>query len=236
MIVLLGGAGPAGGRGVLLEGESHHLRVRRARDGEAVELRDGAGLVGSGRLAAAGGDWEVDIESAERLPPPPELVLAVGAGDRDRFETVIEKAVELGVTRVVPLLTERTAGVATRLRAAQLDRLRRQALEAVKQSGNPWACAVDDAAPLAAFLARPDTGGLRWLADPAGAAPPAVLHAEPVTVVVGPEGGLTPAERDSAAIAGYERAAFAPHVLRFETAAIAAAAAVQAARLRGRNG
>ena len=49
---------------------------------------------------------------------PPELTLAVGAGDRERFAWLVEKAVELGVTAIVPLETERTAGVATRLRAA----------------------------------------------------------------------------------------------------------------------
>ena len=59
----------------------------------------------------------MDIESVEQVPPPPPLCLAVGAGDRDRFAWLVEKAAELGATRVVPLETERTAGVANRLRA-----------------------------------------------------------------------------------------------------------------------
>lgn len=234
MIVLLEPAGTRGPQGGLLDGETHHLRVRRAREGETVELRDGAGLVGRGRLVSGTGEWTVRIESVEHRPPPPELVLAVGAGDRDRLEIALEKAVELGATRLVPLLTERTAGVASRLRTPQLDRLRRRALEAVKQSGNPWACAVEDPVSLDQFLARP-AAGLRWLADPAGGPPAPTLGDEPVTVLVGPEGGLSGEERAAAAAAGYQPVSLGPHVLRFETAAIAAAAAVQAARSRGRH-
>ncbi|HEU5041264.1 MAG TPA: RsmE family RNA methyltransferase [Gemmatimonadales bacterium] len=236
MIVLLQpGSGAEGRRGRLLDGEAHHLRVRRAREGEMVELRDGAGLVGRGRLVAVSGEWEVEIDQVETRPAAPGLVLAVGAGDRERFATVVEKAVELGVTRVVPLLTERSAGVATRLRSGQLERLRRQALEGVKQSGNPWACGVEEPVAMPEFLSRP-AEGRRWLADVGGTPIPATLGPEPVTVVVGPEGGLSEPERAAAAAAGYQPVRLGPHTLRFETAAIAAAAAVQAARLRGSNG
>jgi 16S rRNA (uracil1498-N3)-methyltransferase len=235
MIALLqrhGGA--AGQRGRLLEGEAHHLRVRRAREGDEVALRDGFGLVGKGRLVRAGGEWEVEIDSLERQRPPTALVLAVGAGDRERFGWVVEKAVELGVTVVIPLDTERTAGVASRLRPAQVDRLRRQALEAVKQSGNPWACSVEAPAPFADFLVLPPEGE-QWLADPAGAPPPAMLDERPCRILVGPEGGFTEEERAAAIAAGYRPVSLGPHVLRFETAAVAAAAAAQAARLRTRN-
>jgi len=236
MITLLpGGGGAAGQRGRLVEGEGHHLRVRRAREGEEVGVRDGFGLVGSGRLVQVDGEWKVEIETADRHPAPVPLVLAVGAGDRDRFAWVVEKAVEIGVTAVVPLLTEHTGGVASRLRTSHLERLRRQALEAVKQSGNPWACAVEEPITLADFLARPAEGE-RWLADPGGLPPPAVLGGVPCAIIVGPEGGLTEREREAAIGAGYRTVSLGPHILRLETAALAAAAAVQAARLRGRHG
>jgi 16S rRNA (uracil1498-N3)-methyltransferase len=234
MIALLErGAGPAGRVG-LLDGEAHHLRVRRARDGETVELRDGFGLVGRGRLVQHGGDWEVEVERLDHRPAPPALILAVGAGDRERFAWLVEKAVELAVTAVVPLETERAAGVASRLRPAQVERLRRQALEAVKQSGNPWACVVEAPAALGEVLALP-ADGERWLADPAGAPPPATLDDRPCRILVGPEGGLTDPERAAALEAGYQPLSLGPHVLRFETAALAAAAAAQAARLRTRH-
>lgn len=236
MIVLLRRDGAASGRRAgLAEGEGHHLRVRRARAGDPVELRDGFGLVGRGRLVESGPDWEIEIESLAPTPPPAPLVLGVGAGDRDRFAAMVEKAVELGVTAVVPLETERTLGVASRLRPAQLDRLRRLALEAVKQSGNPWASAVEAPAGLAEFLGRA-AGGERWLADPAGRAPPVRLEHDDSVILVGPEGGLTERERAEVLAAGYRAVMLGPHILRFETAALVAAAAVQAARLRGRDG
>ena len=220
---------------VLDESESHHLKVRRAKEGEAVELRDGLGLVGTGRLVKQGKDWAVEVAGGSCHPRPPELTLVVGAGDRERFEWLVEKAAELGVTTVVPLETERTAGVSSRRRAAHLEKLRRRALEAVKQCGAAWAPNVEPGTRLAELLARAGSGE-HWLADAAGQPAPAVLKLEPVTVVVGPEGGLSAAERQSLIQRGYRPISFGPHILRFETAAVVAAAAVMTARRRGAHG
>lgn len=224
-----------GHRGKVANGEAHHLRVRRVKDGEVVSIRDGAGMVGTGRLVRVGKEWEVEVESLERRLAPPDLVLAVGAGDRERFGWVVEKAVELGVTTLVPLVTEHTAGVATRVRRVHLAKLRRQALEAVKQSGNPWACALEEPLELGRFLERKMVGRA-WLADAAGGPPPATLDAAPCTIIVGPEGGLTERERIAAIETGYSPVSLGPNMLRFETAAIAAAAMVEAARQRGLHG
>jgi 16S rRNA (uracil1498-N3)-methyltransferase len=228
--------GAAGGRRERLDdAEQHHLRVRRARDGERVALRDGAGLVGVGRIAIVGKAWEVEIEHAERRPRPAALTLAVGAGDRERFGWVVEKAVELDVTRIVPLVTARTVDVATRLRESHLDKLRRQALEATKQCGAAWAMDVEAPETLEAFAARKEPG-LRWLADAAGEPLPASLDGSAVSVVVGPEGGLEDQERSALVGAGYRPLALSAQTLRFETAALAAASAVASARLRGTHG
>ena len=226
------GGGTRGGVCRLDENEAHHLRVRRAQAGERVALRDGVGLVGSGTLARDGEAWAVEIERTESAPRPPELVLAVGAGDRDRFAWLVEKAAELGVTAIVPIETSRTAGVATRLTARHLEKLRRQALEAIKQSGTPWATLVEDPATLERFLAEPRPGE-KWLADAVGRSPAPTLGADPVIVLVGPEGGFAAEEREAAIAAGYHPMKLGAHTLRFETAAIAAAAVVNAARLRG---
>jgi 16S rRNA (uracil1498-N3)-methyltransferase len=230
----------AGRRERLDDGEQHHLRVRRAHDGERVALRDGAGLVGIGRIAIVGKVWEVEIESAEQRARPAALTLAVGAGDRERFGWVVEKAVELGATRIVPLLTARAENVATRVRDSHVEKLRRQALEATKQCGAAWAVEVDEPAALAAFIERYEIErneqGRRWLADAAGEAPPAALDGIAVTIVIGPEGGLEDQERAALRDAGFSPLALAAHTLRFETAALAAAAAVTAARLRGTHG
>jgi len=233
--VLVPPGAAAGGREQLEQSEQHHLRVRRAQPGELVGLRDGAGLTGTGRLVAAAGGWQVEVETVERRARPPELALAVGAGDRERFAWLVEKAVELGVTRVVPLETGRTAGVASRVREQHLTRLRRHALEAIKQCGAAWTTDVSAPLDLADLAVRPPSGA-RWLADPEGEAPPATLDGGPVTVVIGPEGGLSDDERATLAAAGFRPLALAPHTLRFETAALAAAAIVGTARLRGMHG
>lgn len=236
MVVLLPpGEWTAGTLCRLGEDETHHLRVRRAEVGEAVGVRDGVGLVGSGKLSRAGPGWAVELERAESAPRPAQTILAVGAGDRERFSWVVEKAAELGVGAVVPVETARTAGVATRLRVGHLDKLRRQALEALKQSGAAWATAVNDPVPLDRFL-ETSRAGSRWLADGEGDPPPAHLGSAAVTVLVGPEGGFTESEREAIVAAGFRPTKLGAHTLRFETAAVAAAAAVNAARLRGSDG
>jgi 16S rRNA (uracil1498-N3)-methyltransferase len=147
----------------------------------------------------------------------------------------VEKATELGVTTVIPLESERTVGVGTRVRPQHLERLRRHALEAVKQSGAAWAARVEGPAALDTLVARqPD--GVRWLADVDGQVAPPVLADEPLTVVIGPEGGFTTDERTRLLAAGFESIRLGAHTLRFETAAIAAAALAVAGRLRGSHG
>lgn len=217
------------------EGEQHHLRVRRAEPGELVEIRDGRGVVGRGRLRRDGKSWDIAVEATETLPPPPALVIGIGAGDRDRFGWLVEKAAELGVTTVVPLETARTVGVGSKLREEQIARLQRRALEAIKQSGAAWAPVVETATPLEEFAARAYRGQC-WLADPAGDAPLQELGGEPVTAAIGPEGGFIPEERELLVARGFVPTAFGAHVLRFETAAIAAAVAVATARQRGHHG
>jgi 16S rRNA (uracil1498-N3)-methyltransferase len=234
-VLLPPGAGVEGQRCRLSEEESHHLRVRRAAEGELVELRDGAGLVGTGRLIVSPAGWEVDVVRARREARPALLTLAVGAGDKERFGWLVEKATELGAARVVPLETERAAGVATRLRSAQLAKLRRLALETLKQCGAAWAAEVTEPVTLDQLVQMtPDRA--RWLAQGDGGPVPTALDTEPVTVVVGPEGGLTPAELDRLRAAEYRPVTLGPFTLRFETAALAAAALVAAARQRGTHG
>jgi 16S rRNA (uracil1498-N3)-methyltransferase len=160
--------------------------------------------VGTGLVRMDGKHGTILVERAERRPPAVPLRLAVGAGDRDRFAWLVEKATELGVTDIHPIETDRTVGVATRIRtgAGTLDKLRRRALDTLKQCGGAWAPALHDPEPLVAFLARRQSGVL-WLGDAAGAPPPALAATAPLTVVVGPEGGLTEAERAAAVAAGY---------------------------------
>lgn len=229
------GAGVAGQRATLDENERHHLKVRRAREGETVELLDGAGLVATGRLVRDGTEWTAEVDRVQHRPRPPDLALAVAAGDRERFSWLVEKSVELGVSCIVPLETARTRDVGTRLRDAHLPKLRRLALEATKQCGAAWVPSVESPLGLQEFLAR-RVQGKSWLADSGGTLPPASLDDVPVTIIVGPEGGFASEERAAVMKAGYSAIALSLQTLRFETAALAAAALVGAARMRGQRG
>ncbi|MFI5210585.1 MAG: RsmE family RNA methyltransferase, partial [Gemmatimonadales bacterium] len=160
------------------ESESHHLRVRRAADGTEVRVLDGEGNVGSGVLAWNRKSAMVEIARIAAEPRPPDLTLAVGAGDRDRLGWLAEKSAERGVTDLVPLETARTGGVATRLRGDQLDRLQVRAREAIKQSGAAWAPRIHMMMVLDELLGRPAIGH-RWVALQSGAPAPATLDREP---------------------------------------------------------
>ncbi len=231
-VLLAHGVAEAGTRVPLDADEAHHVRVRRAADGAAVRLLDGAGLDGRGTLHFEGRRAVVEIVDASRAAPPAPLTLAVGAGDRERFGWLAEKAAELGVTALIPVEAERAGHVDTRLRAGQVERLQRRAREGLKQSGAAWAPLIHPPVALAAFLAGSDAP-VRWLADATGDGPPAALGTAALAVLVGPEGGLTDAERSAARAAGFHPVALGANILRFETAALAAAAAVGIARARG---
>lgn len=201
--------------------EEHHLMVRRAEDRIEVRVVDGAGTVGWGRLGLGDKTAAVEIERIERVPPPPQTVLAVGAGDRDRFLGLVEKAVELGVTRIVPLDTERSLSVAGRYRDKHRDKLERRAQEAIKQSGNPWLPELAAPLPLDRFVAA-EHAAARWLADADGGAVRAPGPGAGLAIAVGPEGGFTQRERAALVDAGFVPVRLGPHVLRFDTAAVAA--------------
>lgn len=237
MITLLARPGSlVAGAAVRLEPEEeHHLTVRRAGPESAIELLDGAGTRAEGRLHQEGPRLTVRVERLTREPEPTATVLAVGAGDRERFGQIAEQSAQLGATRLVPLETLRSASVATRLRDTHLERVRRRARESIKQSGAAWAPVVDEPVPLADFLSRARVGP-GWLAE-AGGEPPAPLAAgEPLTVAVGPEGGFADEERALLLAAGFRPVRFGPHVLRFETAALAALTTAWLTRQRDQHG
>lgn len=215
----------AGAEITLPPSESRHFKVRRGGDGEPVRLVDGQGMVAEARLFAD----LARVHAIRQVARPEPLLLAVGAGDKERWGWLVEKAAELGVTDLIPLETERTAGVASRLRIEHLDRLRRRATESIKQSGAAWAPVIHDHATLANLCARP-FDGQRWLADPAGGPPGPVTPGSAVLATVGPEGGFTEAERRQMLAAGWVPVRLGPHLLRFETAALAAACAAGSLR------
>ena len=215
--------------------EEHHLAVRRAAPDTPVRLLDGEGTRADGRLAQKGRQVTVLVERVGRETAPAPTVLAVGAGDRDRFGLVVEQAAQLGATRIVPLVTTLTVSVATRLRETHLERVRRRARDAIKQCDAAWAPAVEDPVPVSEFLAR-ERSGLAWLADAEGARAGAIGPTDPITIAVGPEGGFTPDERAAFGAAGWIPVRLGPHLLRFETAALAALTVAWYSRQRDGHG
>jgi 16S rRNA (uracil1498-N3)-methyltransferase len=213
------------------EEERHHLRVRRAAEGERVRALDGAGTIAEGVLMRVGGDFAVQVERVQVVSAPPRFALIVGAGDKERFGWLAEKSAELGVTELLPLKAERTRSVAAGIREGHVLALQRRARQAIKQSGAGWAPHVG--APVdVKFAASQGDPEYRWLADATGEPPPELPPNVPLVVVVGPEGGLIPVEREVFLAAGFRRVRLAPDLLRFETAALAAAAVVASQRPR----
>lgn len=208
--------------------ERHHLTVRRAVAGQPIEVLDGQGRVGYGRLTEAGA---VALERRERIDPPSELMLLVGVADRDRFLWLVEKSVEFGVTSLVPVETERSRPVATRIRGEHLVKLKRRAREALKQSGGAWGLAIHPITDLGSAV-RLVGAERRWLADPRGIPPEIKPGGVSVAAAVGPEGGFTESEVELLSAAGFTPTRLGLRTLRFETAALAAAMIV---RLEGRE-
>ncbi len=201
--------------------ESHHLQVRRVRDGERCIALDGAGAVISGPLQRGMRRWQVAIDELTVHPKPAGTVLAVAAGDRDRFLVLAEKAAELGVTRIIPLVTARQRSVETRLRDVALDRVRKRAREACKQSGNPW---IPDDRP--DHRTRGSTARIRMVCRERKAVDRVQRSPQDAVAswLIGPEGGWTEPEDGFIMEAlGAVPVGLAPWVLRFETAALAAA-------------
>lgn len=214
--------------------EARHLQARRVDDGTAVVAHDGAGGTAEATARKRGKGWELVVGAVTRHTEPPALVLAVGAGDRERWLLLAEKATELGVTTLIPLETERTRAVESRLRDGAIGKAARRAREACKQSGTPWATRVAQPTPLAGL--GEGWGDLAWhLADPDGPSAPAWSATAPVGWIVGPEGGFTEAERDQLRTRlGAIPVGLGPYILRFETAALAAAAVTQDRRRTAR--
>jgi 16S rRNA (uracil1498-N3)-methyltransferase len=195
---------------LLDDAAQHHLgRVLRLRDGEVVCAADGAG--GWRRCTFDGSERLVPSDDSGRAPAPSDPVtVAFVPVKGDRPELVVQKLTELGVDRIVVTASERSVVRWEGERAGKhLDKLRRVAAESFQQCRRLWLPEVVTAS-LGDLLA---TGTV--LADMGGADPAPDLR----SVVVGPEGGWTERER---ALARSAPVSLGDHVLRAETAAIAA--------------
>lgn len=201
----------------LADDDRHHLeRVLRVRDGDPITVGDGAGRWRACRFAA-------DVEPIDRVQvvARPSIEIAVGFAliKGGRPELVVQKLTELGVDRIVPFTAERSV---VRWDAAKVaknaERLVRVAREAVMQSRRPWVPRVDAVTAFDDLVGEPGAA----MADREGE----MLTIRTPLVLIGPEGGWAEAENR----ATVPRVRLAEPVLRAETAAIAAAALLGAAR------
>ena len=207
--------------------ESHHARnVLRLSVGASVVLFDGRGVTASAHIQNFEfGRAVCRIESLQRHEAPgPTLTVASAAPKGPRADAMVDQLSQLGVDVFVPLVTDYS--VATP-RDSKLDKFRRSAIESAKQCGRAWLMQVSDtASPEAVWsdqvydlklLTEPGGGGFKDLAGQ-------LNDCNQVLILIGPEGGWSEEERASAKQHGCVSWTFAPHILRIETAATAAAA------------
>ena len=226
-------AGRESGEVVLLdEDETRHIRSVRLAEGSPVLLTDGRGIQRAARLGALRGSRREAL-LGQRIPvrAPAAIELAVAVGNRARMLWLIEKAAEFGIEAVSLVETERSRSVADAGRSTAFrDKAERRALAALKQSGAGRLPEIVPVRELSDFLAAYETRGrgAGFVLDRAGSPLAGLLgdSGGPVTLLVGPEGGLSEAEHGSCERAGLRRAGLGPSILRFETAALAALAVV----------
>ena len=151
----------------------------------------------------------------------PDLWLAFAPVKRTQLDWLVEKATELGVARLIPVVTRRT--VVERVKG---ERLRSIAVEAAEQCGRTMLPTIDEPVPLERLLKERDAGRLMYFADETGGEPMATAFAPgPGLILTGPEGGFTPEERELIrAAVGVKPISLGPRILRAETAALAAVA------------
>jgi 16S rRNA (uracil1498-N3)-methyltransferase len=212
------------------------VRVLRKGPGDAVVLFNGDGHDYAARLLAVGkrgGEAEVLERQPARPESPLRITLAQALARGEKMDLVLQKAVELGVDAFAPIVTERTE---VRLDAERSERRmqhwRGVLAGACEQSGRARLPALSEPRALHDFAAQvvatAPGGDVRLVLDPAQGRALALAPDARVTLVVGPEGGLS--ERDLATLraAGFEGLRLGPRVLRTETAGLAALAALNA--------
>jgi len=211
--------------------EGHHAAaVRRLRAGERADVSDGAGTLAEGLVTSVGKDSvTLEITAVRTLPPPqPRLAVVQALPKGDRGELAVELMTEVGVDAVIPWSAARSI---TRWQGERgqraLGKWRATAREAAKQSRRGWLPEVAELATAGDLAARVSAAALAIVLE---ADAPARLHqlalpeAGDILLVVGPEGGISPAERAALDAAGAVQARLGPTVLRTSTAGAAAAA------------
>jgi 16S rRNA (uracil1498-N3)-methyltransferase len=216
----------------LAEPQAHYLKnVLRLEPGAVVALfngRDGEWAARIEGFAKRAGTLTI-VKQRRSQAPEPDLWLLFAPLKRARTDFLVEKASELGVSRLFPVMTRRT--VAERV---NLGRLRAHTIEAAEQTERLSVPILAEPEPLDRIIARWPAGRRLLLCDESGSAPPIAAalqesRAEAWAVLVGPEGGFAETELDALRkLAFVSPVGLGPRVLRADTAALAALAVLQA--------
>lgn len=217
---------------VPVEGNGAHylLSVMRVKEGDTVLLFDGS----NGEWAASAENLrkrDLVLRCTARTKPPetvPDFWLCVATIKKGRIDLVAEKACELGVARLIPVLTERSV-----VDKVNLERLRAHLVEAAEQCGRTALPELGEMIALPKLLENWPAGRTLFFADELGGAPMTRAFAArpgPAALLTGPEGGFTAQERELIrALPAACPISLGPRILRAETAAIAATACWMAA-------
>jgi len=230
-----------GGSAEIVGEDARHLtRVLRVEAGQRFEISDNraAWLAEVTEAQGARVVFRV-IEALESPEFPVHITLIAAIVKFDRFEWMIEKATELGVERILPMEAARTEKGLVEAARKRAERWGRIARESSQQSRRTRVPDIMPAVRFEACLAEP--AGYRYFLDERGAPPILSLlperrtAADAVAVMLGPEGGWTDGERQSAELAGWLAASLGPLILRAETAAAAALAVVGSAWMAAKS-
>jgi 16S rRNA (uracil1498-N3)-methyltransferase len=204
--------------------EHHHLVVGRAETGELIEVFDGKGNVWTTSVESVSKRETVAVLKESRRVPPPsaELVLGIALIRTAALELALEKAVEIGVTRVAPFAAARSNAVA----GNRHDRWSRIVVEATKQSKRYHVPAIDAVAKFEQVLAIPASTKIMF-AERDGGPLQSALAGSPALYLIGPEGGWTDAEMSAALASGFHPVSLGEGILKAETAAIVGGALIR---------
>ncbi|BCO32702.1 ribosomal RNA small subunit methyltransferase E [Thiohalobacter sp. COW1] len=212
--------------------QRHAVKVLRLKPGAALILFNGDGGEYHATLEDTrreGAQVSVGEHIAQERESPLDIELLQGVARGEKMDLILQKAVELGVNRIVPLATERSQ---VKLSGERLDKRMQHwrgiIIHACEQCGRNRLPELAGMQTLDATLAAHAPDRLGLLLDPIAERGPHDLAQTPaLSLLIGPEGGLAPAERDQARAAGFQGVRLGPRILRTETAGLAALAALQ---------
>ena len=217
----------------VVAGQAHHvMHVLRLQVGAALTLFDGRGMEYAAlikRIDKSGLTLSVSKRQAVSRESPLTVVLAQGISSGERMDYTVQKCVELGVTAIQPLITQRSVVRLSPDRAAKrVAHWQSVAAAACEQCGRNQVPQILPVQSLMNWLGAP-ADGARYLLSPRATTRLRELQRPQgaLTLLAGPEGGWNPEETDATRVAGYLPLTLGPRVLRTETAAVAALAALQ---------